>query len=223
MMTINYYFLIEIEWWVEALKDLGHLEKVIEAQQFALGALKEHVKLEEHTKRVRLINQMSKRAYEESLFTDYLTNIKNRNFYEDMLSKEQKFTLAVLDIDRFKSVNDTYGHTVGDQAIRFIAKRLKEWCPKHDISLIRSGSDEFILLMPYSFEEMYPLLQALHRQILMTPFLLRGTEQHIHLSISMGIGYTTANYLCLKELFNQADTTLYEAKQSRGTITYTKK
>lgn len=226
MMTIKYYFLIEIEWWVEALKDLGHLEKVIEAQQFALDALKEHVKLEEHTKRVRLINQMSKRDYEESLYTDYLTNIKNRNFYEDMLSKEQKFknfTLAVVDIDHFKSVNDTYGHTVGDQAIRFIAKHLKEWCPKHDISLIRYGGDEFILLMPYSFEEMYPLLQALHRHILTTPFLLRGTKQQMHLSISMGIGYTAGNYLCLKALFNQADTALYEAKQSRGTIMYTKK
>lgn len=45
----------------------------------------------------------------------------------------------------------------------------------------------------------------------------------MHLSISMGIGYTAGNYLCLKALFNQADTALYEAKQSRGTIMYTKK
>lgn len=219
MMTVQYYFLKEIELWIQALKDAGDFERVIHYQQFALEALKAHVKLEENTKRARIINQMSKRYYENSLYTDQLTNIKNRNFYEDLLSKEQQvknYTMAVLDIDRFKSINDTYGHTVGDQAIRFMAKHLKIWCPKHDISFIRYGGDEFIIIMPYPLEEMASLLKELHHTISTTPFFLRETEEKLWLSISIGVSHTTETYTDLKDLFEMADAALYHAKEQRG-------
>lgn len=221
MMTTKYYFLVEIELWIQALKDVGDFENVIYYQQFALDVLKEHLRLEEHTKRARIINQMSKRYYEHNLYTDQLTNVKNRNFYENLISKEQQvknYTMAVLDIDRFKSVNDTYGHTVGDQAIRFIAKNLKNWCPKHDISLIRYGGDEFIITMPYPIDEMAPLIEEFHQLICTTPFVLRDTNEQLQLSISIGVGHTTHTYKNLKDLFKIADDALYHAKEQRGRI-----
>ncbi len=221
MMTTTYYFLTELELWIEALKEVGDLEQVIHYQQFALDALKAHMKLEENAKRARIINQMSKRYYENSLYTDQLTNVKNRNFYEDLLSKEQQvknYTLAVFDIDHFKKVNDTYGHIVGDQAIRFIAKHLKDWSPKHDISLIRYGGDEFIITMPYPIAEMQPLIEEFHQTICQTPFVLRDTKEEILLSISIGVGYTAETYKDLKDLFKVADDALYVAKEQRGRI-----
>lgn len=221
MMTTPYYFLPDIELWIAALKERGLLNEVIKYQRVALDALKAHVKLEENTKRASIINQMSKRYYEESMYTDYLTNVKNRNFYENYSSKEQhvkNFTMVVLDIDHFKKVNDTYGHTVGDQAIRFIAKLLRDWCPKHDISLIRYGGDEFILLMPYPYKEMQHYIQELHELLHTTPFRLRNSAETLQLSASIGIGHTTTAYVSVKDLFQIADTALYEAKQQRGQL-----
>lgn len=114
-----------------------------------------------------------------------------------------------------------YTHTIGDQAIKCIASHLLNWAPRHDISVVRYGGDEFILLIPYRYEEVYASIEQLHNLILTTPFYIPKTNEHIFLSISMGVGYTDNTYHSIEDLFEVADTAIYEAKKTRSTIVAT--
>lgn len=154
------------------------------------------------------------------MYVDQLTKVQNRNFYEDLIAKQQQvknYTVFVLDIDRFKSINDTYGHAVGDEAIKHIGEQLKAWTPKHDISIVRYGGDEFIGLMPYAFEDMERELYTLHDRLMNSPLTLPQIGE-LHLSVSIGVGYTADQYELIETLFKQADEAIYKAKEQRGRL-----
>lgn len=211
----------EMKLWVDTLKKFDMKDDVILYQDMLIRLLDKHYDSEMSAMRKQSMEDRSRQFYEGQIYVDQLTNVKNRNFYEDLLAKQQQvknYTVAVLDIDHFKSINDTYGHTVGDEAIQFVAKHLAQWNPHHDISVIRFGGDEFILLMPYPIEEMKLELQLLHQQMMHTPFHIKKLQQQIPISISMGVGYTGERYQTIDVLFEAADKTIYEAKRSRGAI-----
>ena len=126
--------------------------------------------------------------------------------------------MAVLDIDRFKQVNDTYGHTIGDEAIKFIAAHLTAWNPHYDISIVRYGGDEFIILMPYPLSDMEQELLQLHEKIMSTPLYVEKLQMDIPISISIGVGHTKDDYYTIDLLFEKADTAIYKAKESRSAI-----
>lgn len=182
--------------------------------------LNEHYDMKNGNMRASMIDNLTRQFYEAQLYIDQLTKVQNRNFYEDLIAKQQQvknYTVFVLDIDRFKSINDTYGHTVGDEAIKHIAEQLKQWTPKHDISIVRYGGDEFIGLIPYAFEQIEEELYHLHERLMNSKLVLPEIGE-LTLSVSIGVGYTVNRYALIETLFKQADDAIYQAKIERGRI-----
>lgn len=110
---------------------------------------------------IRLDRQLRrKRWMDRILFLDELTGAFNRNslestyqrFLSDSIRTDTPMSLAFLDIDHFKKVNDTYGHLIGDEVLRRFATFIQSSAQKHDV-LFRYGGEEFILLMPHTSAE----------------------------------------------------------------------
>ena len=116
-----------------------------------------------------------------------------------------------VDLDRFKSVNDTHGHTIGDAVLRNVAQRLRGALRKSDI-VARMGGDEFTILLDRlrSREE----AEAIARKIvdvLHVPFSVDG--KHIHCPGSIGISCYPEDAGDLDSLISHADSAMYEAKR----------
>jgi diguanylate cyclase (GGDEF)-like protein len=158
---------------------------------------------------------------------DPLTGLINRaGFYERLeaaieRSREKEWLLSVfyLDIDRFKQVNDTHGHAVGDALIRAFATRLGENVRASD-AVARLGGDEFIVVM-----EGIPdikRVRAIATKLVMAmsrPFELRSENLTLTTGASLGVAACHACNLAAPRLVARADAMLYEAKQA-GRCTY---
>ncbi|QYX57930.1 GGDEF domain-containing protein [Roseovarius sp. SCSIO 43702] len=101
----------------------------------------------------RLLNlrlQGAKIAAEEQAFTDRLTGLRNRRALDHVLGQlagaEQDFAMVHLDLDHFKAVNDTYGHAAGDHVLREVARIMRQQT-RADDTLVRTGGDEFVLIL----------------------------------------------------------------------------
>ncbi|PLR92544.1 DUF4084 domain-containing protein [Bacillus sp. T33-2] len=151
---------------------------------------------------------------------DVLCDLPNRRFFEATLNKviqrskmtNDSFALLFFDMDRFKLINDTYGHTFGDSLIQGLGDRLKNFAnDKYFIS--RLGGDEFTILLESvgNRGEVTETVQTL-QQILSKPYIIDGIE--INLSISVGISLFPLNGKTSEELIKQADTAMYLAKET---------
>lgn len=216
LMSIKF----ELNLLIDVLKENECYKAVIKYQSILIDLLNEHYDFENSSERTSMIQNFSRQFYESQLYVDQLTKVQNRNFYEDLLKKQQQvknYTLFVLDIDRFKLINDMHGHAVGDEAIKFVANLLKNWNPKHDISIVRYGGDEFIGLIPYGYEVVKKDIQELHNLLMQTPFEVADIEA-FPLSVSIGIAHTEERYQLIDQLFRVADEAIYKAKVSRGEV-----
>ena len=166
------------------------------------------------TARVKAEETISHQAYH-----DLLTNLPNRGLFEDRINmviaqakrNEQKFSLMFLDLDRFKLINDTFGHTLGDLMLQAIARRLQSCIRKGD-TLARFGGDEFTLLLPLIHGERDAILIAEKiRYALKKPFIIEGHE--LYTSVSIGIALYPGDGTNLRELIAHADTAMYAIKQ----------
>ena len=163
--------------------------------------------------------QNDKREKAEALAThDYLTGLPNRVLLNDrinqylLLSKRTK-TLAclmTLDLDGFKSINDTYGHDIGDIVLKSFAKRLTELVRDTD-TIARLGGDEFILLATEtrSINDIKILANRI-LGIVKKPIL--ANKQKIIVGVSIGIAYYPPGGSTAKELMKDSDKALYLAK-----------
>jgi diguanylate cyclase (GGDEF)-like protein/PAS domain S-box-containing protein len=159
-------------------------------------------------------------------FHDLLTNLPNRAMLRDRLDlaiKQAKRTsetliLMFLDLDRFKLINDSFGHVVGDQLLVEVAERLKAEIRTGD-TLARLGGDEFMLLLPQptSREQAESVAQKLIGS-LQQPFLLRGKE--VYINVSIGISMFPVDSHDINTLIKKADMAMYEVK-SAGKNGYT--
>ncbi|MDH3354148.1 MAG: EAL domain-containing protein [Chromatiales bacterium] len=167
---------------------------------------------------------------EESLlhnaFHDPLTGLPNRNLFMEQLkhnisrlSRNPKSLFAVLflDLDRFKFINDSLGHSVGDQLLIDVSKRLKK-CSRPEDTVARLGGDEFtILLEDVSSElEVSQIANRIHK-ILRKPFEL--DEREVFSSCSIGVAFGNLNYSIPEEIIRDADTAMYRAKTMSGAQT----
>jgi diguanylate cyclase (GGDEF)-like protein len=155
---------------------------------------------------------------------DSLTGLPNRVFFNEILNKalnhstRQHKMLAVLfiDLDRFKNINDEYGHPIGDQVLREIAVRFSSAIRAGDI-LSRLGGDEFIILLndiahpKFASPVAEKLLQACAR-----PIIIAAHE--FFLSASIGICVFPNDGTALEDLQRNADIAMYKAKRSGGGI-----
>lgn len=148
--------------------------------------------------------------------TDVLTGLKNRRALVESLeqcmsrAKRNKTKLSVLflDLNRFKPINDTYGHDVGDHVLKETARRLKEATREHDL-LARLGGDEFIVVLEGTFE----LEKAIARikKIINMPFELEKKMVTVGVSIGHAIFPDDSHYA--GELIKLADKNMYRDKQ----------
>jgi diguanylate cyclase len=151
--------------------------------------------------------------------TDFLTNISNRASYDDRLKEMTNiarrygnvFSLILMDIDNFKQINDTYGHSAGDTILRNIAKLLSE-CSRASDFLARYGGEEFIYILPETNQDQ-ALVQGnkLRKLVEESTFSYNGTG--IPVTISGGIGTIKKGKESGEELFARTDAALYRAKE----------
>jgi diguanylate cyclase (GGDEF)-like protein/PAS domain S-box-containing protein len=157
---------------------------------------------------------------------DSLTGLPNRVMWmervEEARSRAQvrlgyQFAVLFIDLDRFKVVNDSLGHLVGDRLLMAIARRLQKQVREPDV-LARLGGDEFILLADRLNDrsEALDLANKIERE-LKTPFIIEGQEFYI--SASIGIAFKTDPQESATDLLRNADLAMYDAK-ARGKARY---
>ncbi|NJL01492.1 MAG: EAL domain-containing protein [Spirulinaceae cyanobacterium SM2_1_0] len=166
--------------------------------------------------------QERQRAQEQLLHLalhDPLTNLPNRTSFlktvQVALARarqqlEQQFAILFLDCDRFKTINDSLGHSVGDELLIAIAARLQT-CLRPEDTLARLGGDEFIICRAaiIDLNQATAFAQHLNEQLRL-PFYPRGYEVFVNASI--GIVLSDANYDDAEHLLRNADTAMYHAK-----------
>lgn len=182
---------------------LTMLNKKQEELEYLNGNLEEIV--EKRTKELQILS-----------ITDELTNIHNRRFLIDMLKSNIKeckrydkyLSIVIFDIDHFKKVNDTFGHTEGDRTLIEISKYLKNALRDVDI-LGRYGGEEFMIIMPNTLlEDAFKAADRLRKEI---SELIIGPEK-IRVTISGGVAEYDGS--SLMQLIIKADKNLYKAKQT---------
>jgi len=147
---------------------------------------------------------------------DPLTGLVNRRRFELELEalclRETTFAILFIDLDRFKPVNDTYGHGVGDDLLKAVAGRLLTTVRKDDI-VARLGGDEFaVLLCPATSHDGAKLLASRINTAIAEPFLLDGYS--ISIGTSVGVAVSTSGTTKPSELLHRADEALYRSKES---------
>jgi len=151
---------------------------------------------------------------------DTLTGLYNRRYFEERLEVEAQksfysgapISLVMVDIDFFKKVNDTFGHTGGDQVLCKISSLLKASVRKKD-TVARYGGEEFILLLPEAgLEQSFVIAERIRQLVENTPFEV-GRAQ-VNLTLSMGISnFPSHRVKSREELVKMADQALYDAKR----------
>jgi diguanylate cyclase (GGDEF)-like protein/PAS domain S-box-containing protein len=182
-----------------------------------------------HTKSVHLIFQIqditNRKLAEQQLhhdaFHDALTGLPNRALFMDHLklaiarakrNPEQMFAVLYLDLDRFKVINDSLGHMIGDQLLVAIARRL-EACLRPGDTVARLGGDEFVVLIEDIKAENEAIYVAERVQKeLRLPLTLSGRE--VFTTVSIGIAHSSPNYQHAEDILRDADTAMYRAKSA---------
>ncbi len=151
---------------------------------------------------------------------DGLTGLYNARFFHEALARElervkrtsRPFSLLLFDGDRFKRINDRYGHPAGDQVLQHISRVGRSVLRGYDV-LARYGGEEFIAMLPDTTGSQALLLgERLRKMIEARPFMTEEAET-IRITISVGVAQSRAPY-DKKELISQADQALYRAKES---------
>ncbi len=154
--------------------------------------------------------------------TDHLTSLYNRRGFFELGQRELerarrfKHALSVIlfDIDRFKSINDTFGHPIGDQVIYAIAQRCRKNLRHIDI-LARYGGEEFAVLLPETdLPTGYRVAERLRESIAEKP--VETERGDVAVSVSVGMTTLTEDTRDLATLLNRADAAMYSAKQMGG-------
>ncbi len=154
---------------------------------------------------------------------DALTDLANRNLLGDRLIQAMRLgrrnegsmlALLFLDLDRFKSINDSYGHTVGDALLKAVAARLLATVRDGD-TVARQGGDEFIILL-VNMREAQDIIRAVGKilQAFRAPFLI--DEHRLHITVSIGVTVFPHDGQDMWTLLTNADTAMYRAKDDQG-------
>ena len=155
---------------------------------------------------------------EFSISTDGLTGLNNRRRFEiraEMLFKDDDshpVTLLLMDVDRFKSINDTYGHRTGDAALVEVSSILKRNVGDHRLLISRYGGDEFAILGRFDSDDGAEKLKARIAEVFEERN--RGTKAPYRLVLSIGIGRSDEHITTVDALVTSADKKLYEEKRA---------
>lgn len=167
--------------------------------------------------------KLVERKLEHNAFHDALTGLPNRMLFADRLSHSiarstregGRYAVMMLDLDRFKVINDSLGHLIGDELLIQFSRRV-ESCLRPQDTLARLGGDEFTILLEdlHHSGDATRVAERIHEKMAQ-PFLLGGNE--IYTSASIGIAFGTANYKEPSQALRDADIAMYRAKnQGKG-------
>lgn len=158
----------------------------------------------------------------ELAVTDGLTGLHNRRYLDTQLRtlfarakvRGRPLTICITDIDRFKQVNDVYGHDAGDEVLKEFSGRIRSTVRGADLAC-RFGGEEFVVVMPDTPADVAAsVAERLRGMIEARPFQLRSGETPLMLTASMGIATIGPGVETPEQLLKQADRALYEAKNS---------
>ena len=218
----------------ELIDDLNNEVMHRTRTQVLLEESKRHLedKVKERTIELEIINDnltneiSEKRKAEESLeyiaYHDELTDLPNRNLLIDRISNsietarrsKQKLGILFLDLDRFKAINDSLGHNIGDKLIQEVAKRLLDTLRKED-TISRNGGDEFVVVIKrmHNSDEAILIAQKLIESL---TSIFEIDSHKIHIGASIGISIYPNDGDSAVELVRNADTAMFSAKKSGG-------
>ncbi|HEY0458406.1 MAG TPA: EAL domain-containing protein [Pyrinomonadaceae bacterium] len=164
--------------------------------------------------------RQSRERFRHAAFHDSLTDLPNRSLFIKSLgtllgksknTPEKKFAVLFLDLNRFKTVNDSLGHSAGDRLILNVAKRLSGLLQTNDL-VARFGGDEFgIILNDISTTDDAVQFAETVRRKLLTPFTINGRQ--VFTSISIGIAVSNSGYTEAENILRDADIAMYYAKE----------
>ena len=164
-----------------------------------------------------------RKQFEEQLYylstTDELTGLYNRRYFikvaADELERAKRyhkyFSLILMDIDHFKSINDTYGHSAGDDILRSLGLLLQNRLRKSDTAA-RLGGEEFGVILPETgLDQAYTAAEQIRKKIVSSPVEYEG--QTINYTLSAGVTSCYSSTNSIEDLMRKADRALYEAKE----------
>ncbi|MCL2605444.1 MAG: GGDEF domain-containing protein [Defluviitaleaceae bacterium] len=152
--------------------------------------------------------------------TDALTGVRNRRYFVDKAERElancirngRDFSFIIADIDRFKSINDRFGHIVGDEVLKIFTSRVRHVL-KQETVIARYGGEEFVIIMPgVGYENALKTAQRVSRVVSNSPFYINDME--IEVTASFGVASKTDDIKELAEIINSADKAMYRAKEA---------
>lgn len=194
----------------------GYVKKLEKEVQARTAQLKELL-LEVERKNEELI--FSNKALEHAALHDPLTKIPNRALFNDRLGhaiqlatrENGKFALVVMDVNKFKQINDSYGHMVGDTVLKEISQRFTLVLRTSD-TVARLGGDEFAIILPCVDEDaIIPIVNKLSK-VLEEPIVIDASSFSV--GCSFGITFFPAHGIDNQTLIHNADLAMYDAKSS---------
>lgn len=181
----------------------------------------------------RLRTQLCRKRYNDCLrasvqqtiemaVKDPLTELHNRHYFEmhftslfeKSISSKKPLTAIMCDIDKFKAINDTHGHDVGDAVIIEVANRIRKSVRNVDIAS-RYGGEEFVIIMPDTdIEYANVVAERIRREVAEHPIIAEGGSKQVYTTISMGLSSLDFEGDSPKKLMKRADQALYAAKRA---------
>ena len=167
-------------------------------------------------------DRLEQRYHEEIhrlVVADGLTGLHNRRHFDDFLEREiarssrrgTPLSVALIDIDHFKNVNDKLGHLVGDEVLRGVADRLSHRMRREEL-IARFGGEEFAVIYPdTTLNEAIDGCERLRQAVAAEPIV--SGDERISVTVSIGVASTIGNKR-IGEILSEADTRLYEAKSA---------
>lgn len=189
--------------------------------------------VEPHELTARLVTQIRRKRYNDRLrasvaqsiemaVTDALTGLHNRRYldnhlqtlFERAVARRRPLSVMIVDLDRFKSINDRFGHDGGDDVLREFARRLRQNMRGIDL-ICRFGGEEFVVVMPDTDGPVAEkVAERIRAEIARTPFAIGKEGQSVTVTISVGVSSARGQTDDVRSLLKRADMALYEAKKS---------
>jgi diguanylate cyclase (GGDEF)-like protein len=218
-------FALVIFWITHRIQKLTHrVVKFSEDMEIAQPRLKKADQIEELENRFELLASavlMETAALERQALRDTLTDLPNRKMFNDRLQQilhdnddiNYHFIILLIDLDRFKDINDTLGHHIGDVVLKIAAERLQNAHRNNDL-VARLGGDEFGILLPDISTIRATMIVDKILDAFRKPFVVEG--HNLEIGLSIGIAEFPTHGDDANILLQRADIAMYSAKQKRS-------
>lgn len=200
------------------------IQKTEQAERARAEQAENHiVELQRHIAEQDRISQAlreSKERFRHAAFHDALTDLPNRNYFIESLkfllekskqTPDAKFAVLFLDLNRFKTINDSLGHSAGDRLIMHVAKRLSALAREGDLVARFSGDEFAVILNNITMVDDAVQFAEIVRRKLLTSFTITGRQ--VFTSVSIGIAVSHSHYEEAQDILRDADIAMYHAKE----------